>query len=240
MMDGRISFNSVYGKGSAFTISVPQKVVKNAPIGEFSKAVDEYLSNIETDEVTLYAPDARVLVVDDNDMNLDVMEGMLKDTKMKVELSDSGPDCIEKAEKNDYDVILLDQMMPEMSGEDALNEMKERNIIGNTPVIALTADAIMGARENYIEKGFTDYISKPVKYTELEKLLKRYIPEEKQFSPSDSIKLPVALIWGYDTELLRKEKARLDGIYKCVPVVGKKSMEKYLENHTPDRIIRIM
>ena len=85
-----------------------------------------------------------------------------------------------------------------------------------------------------------DYISKPVKYTELEKLLKRYIPEEKQFSPSDSIKLPVALIWGYDTELLRKEKARLDGIYKCVPVVGKKSMEKYLENHTPDRIIRIM
>ena len=240
MMDGRITFNSVYEKGSVFTLTVPQRVVKPDPIGEFSKAVSEYLDSIETDEVTLYAPEVRVLVVDDNDMNLDVMAGMLKDTKMSIVLSDSGQDCIEKVEASDYDVILLDQMMPDMTGEETLNAMKERELLRGTPVIALTADAIIGAKENYLSKGFTDYISKPVKYGELERILKKYIPEEKQFTPDKDVGIPTALIWGYDSELIRKEKERLQGIYKCRCVVGKKAMEKFLENHTPDRVIRVM
>ena len=240
MMEGRITFNSIYEKGSVFTVSIPQGMVRPEPIGDFSKAVTEFLNNIETDAVTLYAPDARVLVVDDNDMNLEVMEGMLKDTKMKVALSDSGQDCIEKLEQEEFDLVLLDQMMPGMSGEDTLNELNERDMLHGTPVIALTADAIMGARENYISKGFTDYISKPVKYGELEKMLKRYIPEEKQFTPDSELALPTALLWGYDSEKLREEKKKLDGIYKCVPVIGKKSMEKYLEKHTPDRIVQVM
>ena len=240
MMDGRITFNSVYEKGSVFTLTVPQKVVSPEPIGDFSKAVDEFLNNMETDEVTLYAPDAMVLVVDDNEMNLDVMAGMLKDTKMKVVLSDSGEDCIEKVEAAKYDVILLDQMMPEMTGEDTLNVMKERDLLKGTPVIALTADAIMGARESYLAKGFSDYVSKPVKYGELEKVLKRYIPEEKQFVPDKEAGVPSALIWGYDSERIRQEKERLQGVYNCRCVVGKKSMEKFLEKHTPDRIIQVM
>ena len=240
MMDGRITFNSVYEKGSVFTLTVPQRVVKPDPIGEFSKAVSEYLDSIETDEVTLCAPEVRVLVVDDNDMNLDVMAGMLKDTKMSIVLSDSGQDCIEKVEASDYDVILLDQMMPDMTGEETLNAMKERELLRGTPVIALTADAIIGAKENYLSKGFTDYISKPVKYGELERILKKYIPEEKQFTPDKDVGIPTALIWGYDSELIRKEKERLQGIYKCRCVVGKKAMEKFLENHTPDRVIRVM
>ncbi len=240
MMDGRITFNSVYERGSVFTLTVPQRIVKNEPIGDFSKAVSDYLNNMETDAVTLFAPEAKVLVVDDNDMNLDVMAEMLKDTKMKVVLSDSGPDCIEKASDTSYDVILLDQMMPEMTGEETLIEMNERGILHGTPVIALTADAIMGARESYLAKGFTDYVSKPVKYGELENVLKKYIPEEKQFTPDKEAGIPTALIWGYDSELLRQEKEKLQGVYNCRCVVGKKSMEKFLEKHTPDRIIQVM
>lgn len=239
MMEGDISFESEYGKGSTFTIRIPQKVVKAMPIGDFSKAVRSYLSNIEADEIGLYAPSARLLVVDDNDMNLEVMEGLLKETKIPTDFVDSGVKCIEMVAKNKYDCVLLDQMMPGMNGEETLNEMVARDILKGTPVIALTADAIMGAKENYLAKGFTDYISKPVKYEVLEQALKKFIPKEKQLAPSGADELPVILIWGDDSEQLREEKERLDGIYKCVCVVGEKAKDKYLSKHTPERILKV-
>ena len=239
MMEGSIDFESEYGKGSTFTIIVQQKVTRATPIGDFSKAVRNYLSNIEIDEVGLYAPNAKVLVVDDNEMNLDVMEGLLRDTRIQVDYVDSGALCIEKAQSTKYDCILLDQMMPGMSGEETLAEMKEQGILNGTPVIALTADAIIGARESYIDKGFTDYISKPVKYEVLENVLKIYIPKEKQLSPNGADELPVMLIWGDDPEKLKQEKLRLDGIYKCVCVVGQSAKDKYLEKHSPDGILHI-
>ncbi len=240
MMEGHIDLKSEYGRGSIFTVTIPQKVVKAAPIGVFSKAVREYLSNVETDEVGLYAPSARILVVDDNEMNLDVMEGLLRDTKIPTDYVDSGELCIEKVKENRYDAILLDQMMPKMSGEETLNEIKKMDILGNTPVIALTADAIIGAKESYIAKGFTDYISKPVKYEVLEQMLKAYIPKEKQLSPSGADELPVLLIWGDDPQKLKQEKERLDGIYKCVCVTGQKAMEKYIEKHEPDAVMNVV
>ena len=240
MMDGCISFESEYGKGSTFTINVQQKVVKAAPIGNFSNAVRNYLSNIGMDEVGLYAPGARVLVVDDNDMNLDVMEGLLRDTKIQAEYVISGDECIEKVKDNRYDCILLDQMMPGKSGEETLAEIMELDILKGTPVVALTADAIIGARESYIAKGFTDYISKPVKYEVLESVLKEYIPKEKQLSPSGSDELPVMLIWGDDPEKLKQEKVRLDGIYKCVCVTGEAAKDKYMEKHEPAGVMQIV
>ena len=240
MMEGTIEFESEYGKGSTFVITVPQKVVKAQPIGEFSKAVRAFLNSVEIDEVKLYAPKARLLVVDDNAMNLEVMEGLLRDTRMQVDYVDSGSKCVEMVTNNTYDCILLDQMMPGMNGEETLERMKELSILNNTPVIALTADAINGAKENYISKGFTDYISKPVKYEVLEIVLKEYIPKEKQLSPSGSDELPVVLIWGSDPDKLKEEKERLDGIYKCICVVGEKAREKYLEKHKPDMIMHHM
>jgi CheY-like chemotaxis protein len=240
MMEGIIEFESEYGKGSTFVITVPQKVVKAQPIGEFSKAVRAFLNSVEIDEVRLYAPKARLLVVDDNAMNLEVMEGLLRDTRMQVDYVDSGSKCVEMVTNNTYDCILLDQMMPSMNGEETLERMKELSILNNTPVIALTADAINGAKENYISKGFTDYISKPVKYEVLEIVLKEYIPKEKQLSPSGSDELPVVLIWGSDPDKLKEEKERLDGIYKCVCVVGEKARDKYLEKHKPDMIMHHM
>ncbi|MBO4903880.1 MAG: response regulator, partial [Lachnospiraceae bacterium] len=200
MMEGSIAFESEYGKGSTFTINVPQKVVRAAAIGDFSKAVRSHLNSMDVDEVGLYAPNARVLVVDDNDMNLDVMEGLLRDTKIRADYVDSGAQCIENVQNVKYDCILLDQMMPQMSGEETLAEMNRLDILKGTPVIALTADAIMGARESYIEKGFADYISKPVKYEVLENVLREYIPKEKQLAPSGADELPVMLIWSDDSE----------------------------------------
>ena len=240
MMDGHIELESEYGKGSTFIVTIPQRVVVHETIGNFSAAVEEYINNIEMEMVKLYAPNARVLVVDDNEMNLEVMEGLLRDTKMRVDLVNSGRGCIEKALKNKYDCILLDQMMPGMNGEETLNEMVKREMLHDTPVIALTADAIMGVKENYISKGFTDYLSKPVKYEELEQLLKAYIPKEKQLTPKVDDELPVMLIWGNDSERLRHEKERLSGVYKCVCVVGEKAKDKYLEKHEPESVMHII
>lgn len=239
MMGGTISFESEYENGTTFKIIIPQKIVKTAVIGDFSRAVKEYLNNIETDEVGLYAPKARLLVVDDNEMNLEVMEGLLRDTKIKTDFVTSGLSCIEKVQENSYDCVLLDQMMPGMNGEETLNELKRQDIIKEVPVIALTADAIIGAREGYLEKGFTDYISKPVKYEVLEAALKKYLPKEKQLSPIQKDELPVALIWGDDPERLKDEKERLDGIYKCVCVNGTKARDKYLEKHKPDVVMAV-
>ncbi len=239
MMEGSITFESEYGKGSTFTVTVPQKVVKAEPIGDFSKAVNTYLNNIGIDEVGLYAPHARLLVVDDNEMNLEVMEGLLRDTKIRTDYVDSGRKCIKKVQEVRYDCILLDQMMPGMSGEETLNELREKDLLQGTPVIALTADAIIGAKENYLAKGFTDYISKPVKYEVLELALRQYIPKEKQLSPGGADELPVMLIWGNDSERLKAEKDRLDGIYKCVCVVGEKAKDRYLEKHRPDGMMHL-
>jgi DNA-binding NtrC family response regulator len=130
-------------------------------------------------------------------------------------------------------------MMPGMTGEETLKKMLSMDVLKGTPVIALTADAIIGAKENYISMGFTDYLSKPVKYEQLEQLLKDYIPEGKQLVRDSQEDLPVILIWGNDPERIRTEKERLEGTYKCVCAVGSKAMEKYLEKHSPEGILHV-
>lgn len=239
MMGGRIECSSEYGKGSIFTVSVPQIVVNVEPIGVFSNAVNRALESTEIEEPSLYAPKARVLVVDDNEMNIDVMVGLLKETHMKVDTAASGRECIEKAGKCKYDCILLDQMMPVMNGEMTLLKMREEHFIDDTPVIALTADAVVGAKDNYIAKGFTDYLSKPVKYDRLEGMLKSYISVDKQLKKCDDKELPVVLIWGDHSESIRQEKERLEGIYKCICVVGERARDKYLEKHEVKAVMHI-
>ena len=165
----------------------------------------------------------------------------IRETKIKLDIALSGRECIEKVKNNKYDCIFLDQMMPDMNGDATLAEMKSQDILKDTPVIALTADAIVGARESYIAMGFTDYLSKPVKYDIMEQELKRYIPSEKQLTPqvTDNEELPVLLIWGDDSARLREEKERLGGTYKCVCVTGRAAMEKYLSNHEPSGVLHV-
>ena len=121
------------------------------------------------------APDARVLVVDDNNINLLVVKELLKITKVQVVTATGGREAVDIAKKEKFDVIFLDQRMPGMDGTETLKAMKEEISGFDTPVICLTADAVAGAKEQYIAKGFTDYLTKPISPQDMNILLRKYI-----------------------------------------------------------------
>ncbi|MCQ2080826.1 MAG: ATP-binding protein [Lachnospiraceae bacterium] len=180
LMNGTIEVDSIYGKGSEFTVRIPQQIRAEGNLGDFANYV--HISKEGEEEVLpnkFECPKGRVLVVDDVDMNLKVIKGLLKETKLNVDTVTSGKECLEKVSINRYDVILLDHMMPDMDGIETLVEMKKANceMNENTPVIMLTANAIQGAREDYIDAGFTDYLSKPVRELELNAMLLKYLPK---------------------------------------------------------------
>ena len=175
MMDGDIAVESEYGKGSTFTVKVVQKIADSTPIGDYTKRLEESRKAEKEYKPQLVAPDAKILVVDDNDMNLKVFKFLLKNTKINITTVLSGVETLELLKSNKYDVIFLDQMMPGMSGIETLQYIKEQKLAEGTPVVARTADGISGAREMYMEQGFTDYLAKPIIYEELEKLLLEYL-----------------------------------------------------------------
>ncbi|MBR1700339.1 MAG: response regulator [Lachnospiraceae bacterium] len=175
-MGGELEFSSVYGEGSCFTVYVPQRVVSEEPVGDYRA----YASQADEEDILtgILAPNVKVLVVDDTEMNLIVFEERLKDTKLRIAKAASGEQCLALVKKESFDIIFLDHFMPGMDGIETLKCMKQmgiENLSRNAPVIALTANAIEGSREMYLEAGFTDYLSKPVEYKDLIRLLKRYI-----------------------------------------------------------------
>lgn len=176
-MKGKISVESLYGSGSVFTVRIPQPVVDTTPIGDFSSQIEERSEGRRYHE-SFTAPDAKVLVTDDNKANLLVAKGLMKNTLIQVDTAVNGIECIEKLRKSRYDVLLLDHMMPEMDGIETLNIIREEGLADGMPVVALTANAISGAREMYIEHGFTDYLSKPIAGKNLEKMLVKLLPPE--------------------------------------------------------------
>lgn len=181
MMDGEISVESTYGEGSCFTARFEQSVMVEDPIGDFSERYRQFLIDTGVNEGTLYAPDARILVVDDVEMNLKVVKGLLKETGMQIDTAISGRECLECIKENQYDIIFLDHMMPEMDGVETLQRIKELpdNPNADKPVVMLTANAIIGAREEYLKEGFTDYLSKPIREKELDRTIKKYLPPER-------------------------------------------------------------
>lgn len=177
LMNGNIGVYSTIGKGSLFYVEIPQEIAALGELGDIN--INKRTQNTVYKE-KLVVPDKRILVVDDVKVNLKVIEGLLKKTQIQIETADGGAKCIEKAYNKKYDVILLDHMMPEIDGEDALKEIRKEGCINrNTPVIVLTAYVMAGARERYIEKGFDDYLSKPVSGEDLEDMLIKYIKKEK-------------------------------------------------------------
>ncbi|MDD6573164.1 MAG: response regulator [Thermoflexaceae bacterium] len=133
------------------------------------------------DTEMVYAPDARVLVVDDVPMNLLVAKGLLKYTSIAVDTAESGMNALEKIRNEKYDLIFMDHLMPVMDGVEYFHRIKEMKNHPNitTPVVILTANAILGAREEYMQSGFTDYLSKPIQEKELNAILLKYLPQEK-------------------------------------------------------------
>ena len=152
MMGGTINVNSTYGKGSIFIVNLTQG------ISQMSKPVEKEIEKKNNKKINYKSK--KILVVDDNLLNLKVADRALSDLQVKVDNVQSGKEAIEKVEKEKYDVILLDIMMPEMDGIETLKELRKINNF-NTPVIALTADAIQGAKDKYIKEGFDGYIAKP-------------------------------------------------------------------------------
>ncbi len=182
MMGGDISVSSVYGEGSCFTARIPQEVVNSEPIGDFEKRYRQYLTSARDNVRTIYAPNAQLLVVDDVEMNLKVVKGLLKDTGIKIDTAKSGAECLQCVAEKKYHLIFLDHMMPEMDGIETLHHMHdmEDNRNSRTPVIMLTANAVTGAKEEYISEGFSDYLSKPVREADLVDVLEKYLPAELQ------------------------------------------------------------
>ena len=188
MMGGELKVTSEYGKGSTFTIVLPQKVESFEAIGNFRERAEAFLQQQKSYRESFVAPEAEILVVDDSDMNLFVVENLLKKTKVKITKSMSGQDCLDKIAEHHYDVIFLDHMMPGMDGIETLERARamENSKCPDTPIIALTANAIAGVREMFLQKGFTDYLSKPVDSKALEHMLQKYLPEEKILSADEA------------------------------------------------------
>lgn len=180
MMDGEFKVESEYGKGSYFYFIIPQQVRGNAVIGDFglNGGTDSGIGRMVYRQ-QFTAPDARILVVDDNEMNCAVVKGLLKKTQVQMDFANSGKMCLEKTAENPYDVILLDHMMPGMDGIETLEQLRKRQPGYGAKVIALTANAISGMKEIYLEKGFDDYLTKPIDGVTLEKTLMEYLPAEK-------------------------------------------------------------
>ncbi|MCR5356958.1 MAG: response regulator [Lachnospiraceae bacterium] len=201
LMGGKLSCTSVYGEGSEFVLSVKQKIVDEEPLGEFKEHEDHMTNGVYVPK--FIAPDAHILVVDDNKMNLNVAKGLLKPTKIMVTTASSGKECLEKIKETKFDIIFLDHMMPGMDGIETMQKILEEGI--DTPVYALTANATAG-EEFYRSKGFTGYLSKPVDSIALEETIMAHLSKELIGVPDveDFVRepeaLPDELLWLNETE----------------------------------------
>ena len=216
MAGGTISVDSKYGEGSVFTVMLPQKVAESSePIGVFAPGSGKRPDGQQYRE-SFMAPEASVLVVDDNEMNLFVTQSLLKVTRMQMELCKSGQECLDRLAKKHFDVVLLDQMMPGMDGIETLHRAMEMEGVRKIPFIAMTANAVSGAREMFLKEGFTDYISKPIDGILLERLVRKYLPEEK-VHPVEQVEEPAAMNAG----AVSGKAAPVAGTEKKGPVANK-------------------
>lgn len=189
MMGGRIYVDSVYHKGSTFTIELQQDIVNSRPIGVIDFAAQKQIKNRAAYRQKFVAPDARVLVVDDNDMNRMVAVKLLRATKVRVDTVGSGRECLNKTAAQGYHVILMDHMMPEMDGEETLHAIRAqtKGYCQKTPVIALTANVMANADRIYQEMGFDGYLAKPINTSLLEAALMKYLPPDLiEFTASEN------------------------------------------------------
>ncbi len=179
MMGSRLQVESTYGVGSIFSFEISQTIVDDYPIGDINKVTEVKLGRSSSVKAYM-APDAKILVVDDNAINLAVMKGLLKKTGAHVETALSGMDCLQMIKGTAYNLIFMDHLMPDMDGIETLHKMRNFTLHKNveTPVIVLTANAVAGAREMYLENGFTDYLTKPVDVDALEEMILNNLPDE--------------------------------------------------------------
>lgn len=175
-MGGFLDVASVYGAGSSFTVWIPQYIADAEPVGRLEDYQEK--KEVRHYDASFIAPEAQILVVDDNKMNRFVTKNLLKATKVQVTLAASGHEALKLLAERHFDLVLLDHMMPQMDGVETLQIALEQKLVDNTPVIALTANAIAGSMERYISMGFSDYLSKPVSGVKLEQMVKKHLPPQ--------------------------------------------------------------
>ncbi|MCR5177187.1 MAG: response regulator [Anaerovibrio sp.] len=181
LMGSRLEVESIYGLGSRFYFTLEQKVIKWEAIGNFSNTDMMSGYEYEPNREKFTAPEAEILVVDDNEMNLFVFCNLLKRNMVKIDKAQSGDEALQYTQKKKYDIIFLDHMMPNKDGIETLHEIRKQDNGANldTPVICLTANAISGVRESYIKEGFNNYLSKPIDTNKLEDMLLKFLPKDK-------------------------------------------------------------
>ncbi len=206
LLGGTLTCESEYGEGSEFVFFVNQKIVDKTPVGIFSERDESILSGPYVPQFV--APDADILVVDDNPMNLNVIKNLLKSTKVFVSTAANGEECLEKLKDTRFNVVFLDQMMPGMDGIETVARIRER--YPDLPVYALTAN-LSAEEEFYRANGFNGFLSKPINSLALEKTIMKHLPEEMMEKPAANEpadgpgELPEELGWLYDVEGLSVE-----------------------------------
>lgn len=242
LMGSELKVESTYGKGSTFYFDVVQGVVENVPVGPRERWRSEEDINYGSRE-RFVAPQAHILVTDDNDMNLAVIKGLLKETEIQVDTAQSGQEAIQMMRAGEYHVCLLDHMMPGIDGIETLHRLRYEHICDDTPVIALTANAVSGAREEYRKMGFDDYLSKPVDVVLLENMLKKYIPQELvHVVEKNAVQGENAHV---DESAVQGENAHVDGgteydenVYEASGVARDKNVHK-VSNTARDGILQV-
>ncbi len=184
LMGGELKCDSVYGEGSVFYFTVEQGITDPSPIGEFKEGAGKINNGSNLPEFV--SEKAKILIVDDNEMNLQVIRGLLKRTKAALTTALSGRECLKKLKEDRFNVVLLDHMMPEMDGIKTLEEIRKNEEFRDLPVIALTANAANSGGEFYREAGFNDYLAKPVDGKLLESTIKKYLPGDILETPESA------------------------------------------------------
>ncbi len=214
LMNSNLNVESVYGEGSTFWFELVQKVIDETPIGEFVEQKvqlkDKQVKN------NFIATKANVLFVDDVELNLKVAQGLLKPLGMNITFANSGQEAIELCEKQDFDIVFMDHMMPGMDGIVATSQIRKiSDYYSKAPIIALTANAVMGAKEMFLESGLDDFISKPIDIAQVYKVIEKYLPEEK-----------IEYIDGSDYSVDIDEVPEIEGLdsQKAVNILGSKKV----------------
>ena len=180
IMNSKLNVESKYGSGSNFSFELEQTVIDWEEIGNIKDSYEDSILLFSNYKEKLHAPKAKLLFVDDTEINLEVIKGLLKETEMKIDTVLSGKEALEKVKKTEYDILFIDHRMPELDGIETLHEMRKmkKNLCKDKPCIALTANAISGVKQMYLDEGFSDYLSKPVNPEKLEDMIRQYLPKE--------------------------------------------------------------
>ena len=181
LMGSRLEVDSTYGEGSDFYFYLEQQRKDDKVVGEDIKKYCKKAKGIKGElSNEFYAPLARLLVVDDNKVNLKVFKGLLKNNNMQIDTAMSGKECLELMKENHYHIVFLDHLMPDMDGVETLNQAKmlKNSKSQDAVMIVLTANAVAGAREKFLQEGFDDYLSKPISLPLLKEMILKYLPKE--------------------------------------------------------------